>query len=282
MSYLDEVFKQTADEGYFDFARCQRADGSHYGTGGTCRKGDKVGAREVTAAPAEKASRLTQKKIGSLSDEQLKSLIKNPKLRDYQRDRLNQELDKRSSGDSPKSDSAVPKEPKGLFSKGSNVDFVAVEKAAEEWRNKAGLQAFPHTMDWDHDKVHVLTHSFLGGSNKIGEWIGQGSKSPTPAEETLVNMVHRAGALKGRGDDYKLSDNDLKRYVTRDIQLLTGRNQISDSDMKLYYTTDKNGDSVPDTAKFIAKYREMEKTPGFDKLLDAAHTSFSNVGDIIL
>lgn len=114
MSYLDEVFKQTADEGYFDFARCQRADGSHYGTGGTCRKGDKVGAREVTAAPssapAEKASRLTQKKIQSLTDEQLKSLIKNPKLLGYQRDRLNQELDKRSSGDNPKPVStAAPK-----------------------------------------------------------------------------------------------------------------------------------------------------------------------------
>jgi hypothetical protein len=157
-----------------------------------------------------------------------------------------------------------------------------VEKAADEWRKKAGLQAFPGTNDWNHDNVHVLTHSFLGGSNKIGEWIGQGPKSPTPAEETLVNMVHRAGALKGRGDDYKLSDSDLKRYVTRDIQLLTGRNQISDSDMKLYYTTDKDGVSVPDTAKFIAKYREMENTPGFDKLLDAAHRSFSNVGDIIL
>jgi len=130
--------------------------------------------------------------------------------------------------------------------------------------------------------VHVLTHSFLGGSNKIGEWIGQGPKSPTPAEETLVNMVHRAGALKGRGDNYKLSDNDLKKYVTRDIQLLTGRNQISDTDLKKYYTTDKDGVSVPDTAKFITKYREMENTPGFDKLLDAAHRSFTNVGDIIL
>jgi len=174
------------------------------------------------------------------------------------------------------------KETKGLFSKGSNVDLVAVEKAAEKWRQEAGLSASPGTLDWKHDRVHALTHSFLGGANKIGEWIGQGPKSPTPAEETLVNMVHRAGALKGRGDDYKLSDSDLKRYVKRDIQLLTGRNQISDSDRKLYYTTDKDGVSVPDTAKFIAKYREMENTPGFDKLLDAAHKSFSNVGDIIL
>ena len=182
----------------------------------------------------------------------------------------------------PKPVSKKQKAPKGLFSKGSDVDLVKVEKAADKWRKEAGLDASPGTNDWKHDRVHVLTHSFLGGSNKIGEWIGQGPKSPTPAEETLVNMVHRAGALKGRGDDYKLSDNDLKRYITRDIQLLTGRNQISDSDMKLYYTTNKDGVSVPDTAKFIAKYREMENTPGFDKLLDAAHRSFTNVGDIIL
>lgn len=32
-------------EAFVDFARCQRADGSHYGTGGQCRKGREVGAR---------------------------------------------------------------------------------------------------------------------------------------------------------------------------------------------------------------------------------------------
>jgi len=282
MSYLDEVFKQTADEGYFDFARCQRADGSHYGTGGTCRKGDKVGAREVTAAPAEKASRLTQKKIGSLSDEQLKSLIKNPKLLGYQRDRLNQELDKRSSGDSPKSDSAVPKEPKGLFSKGANVDIYELDKKAEKWRQEAGLQAFPLTLDWNHDRVHALVHEFLGGSDKIGNWVGQGPKSPTPAEETLVNLVHRDAALKARGEGVRMDTNDLKRYITRDIQVVTGRNQIPDKDMDKYMTTDKDGVYRPDYDKFIAKYEEMKKTPGFDKLLDAAHSAWSNAGETML
>ena len=33
-----EAFKEAAEEKY-DFATCQRADGSYYGTGGTCRKG---------------------------------------------------------------------------------------------------------------------------------------------------------------------------------------------------------------------------------------------------
>jgi hypothetical protein len=174
-----------------------------------------------------------------------------------------------------------PKEPKGLFSKGSNVDFVAVEKAAEKWRQEAGLSASPGTLDWKHDRVHALTHSFLGGANKIGEWIGQGPKSPTPAEETLVNLVHRDAALKARGEG-RMDTNDLKRYITRDIQVVTGRNQIADKDMDKYMTTAKDGVYRPDYDKFIAKYEEMRNTPGFDKLLDAAHASWSNAGDTML
>ena len=34
---------------HFDFARCQRADGSFYGTGGVCRKGTQTGAKEKEA-----------------------------------------------------------------------------------------------------------------------------------------------------------------------------------------------------------------------------------------
>lgn len=38
----EEKFQEMAVEKY-DFARCQRSDGSFYGTGGTCRKGSPVG-----------------------------------------------------------------------------------------------------------------------------------------------------------------------------------------------------------------------------------------------
>ena len=49
---------------HYDFARCQRPDGSYYGTGGLCRKGTEVGARE------KKTSRKSQvAKIKSLRDE---------------------------------------------------------------------------------------------------------------------------------------------------------------------------------------------------------------------
>ena len=100
MSYLDDVFKQTADGGYFDFARCQRADGSFYGTGGTCRSGDKVGAREVdpskkSAAPVKAAKAKlggvkvgTEKALMALTSSQLKQLREDPRLYDYQKAKI--------------------------------------------------------------------------------------------------------------------------------------------------------------------------------------------------
>jgi hypothetical protein len=169
-------------------------------------------------------------------------------------------------------------EPQGLFTAGENVDIFEVEKKAEKWRQEAGLNAVPGTIDWKHDRVHALTHEFLGGTNEISKWIGHG-KTPTPAEETIVNMVHRAAALKARGDDPRklLDDSTLDNYFRRDINFMSGRGNIPDDVQKLYF--DEKGD--PDVKKFIQKYREMEAKPGFDKLLDASHAAFSNAGDFV-
>ena len=49
-----ENFSEGVMEAVHDFARCQRADGSYYGTGGQCRKGTSTGAKEK-AAPKGKA-----------------------------------------------------------------------------------------------------------------------------------------------------------------------------------------------------------------------------------
>jgi hypothetical protein len=179
----------------------------------------------------------------------------------------------------------IKKKPKGvkksgLYGSDGKIDIQKVEKKAEEWRKEAGIEAWPGTLDWNHDRVHVLVHDFLGGSDKIGKWVGQGPGSPTPAEETLVNMVHRAAALRARGEDPRelLDDSQLKRYISTDIQLLTGRGNIKDADLKLYY----NDKGDPDVNKFIKKYREMEKSEGFDKLLDSAHYMWTNAGEYVL
>ena len=50
-----ESFSESAQDA-LDFARCQRPDGSFYGTGGQCRKGSPTGAKEKEAKAAKSAS----------------------------------------------------------------------------------------------------------------------------------------------------------------------------------------------------------------------------------
>ena len=47
MGYSEEVSREVAD--MLDFSRCERPDGSHYGTSGNCRKGKQVSADEEAA-----------------------------------------------------------------------------------------------------------------------------------------------------------------------------------------------------------------------------------------
>ena len=61
-----ENFSEEALEA-LDFARCQRPDGSFYGTGGTCRKGSPAGAKEKEAPKGRKSS-------GKVSDADAKKL----------------------------------------------------------------------------------------------------------------------------------------------------------------------------------------------------------------
>jgi len=58
---LDVFFSETANEGYMDFARCQRADGSVYGTSGQCRQGKEVGAKEEKPKAKKSAAATEQK-----------------------------------------------------------------------------------------------------------------------------------------------------------------------------------------------------------------------------
>ena len=92
-SYLQEVYSQTADGGYFDFARCQRADGTIYGSPGKCKKGKEIGAKEETPAKKPSADRKMQltAKIKAMSAADLKKVAKDPRLSERQRGKL-QEL----------------------------------------------------------------------------------------------------------------------------------------------------------------------------------------------
>lgn len=58
-----------------NFARCQRPDGTYYGTAGKCRKGTLVGAKVASMADSEKVAKTTPKSKAELRDE-YRSLLK--------------------------------------------------------------------------------------------------------------------------------------------------------------------------------------------------------------
>jgi len=231
---MNNPFGQFSDEtlDFLDFARCQRADGSYYGTVGQCRKGTPVGAKEKP----EKKGR------------------------------------KRSAKGAPSEDA---KQQPGLYTKGKDVDIYDVDQKAEAWRKENGLDAYEGTVDWKHDRVHVLAHEFLGGQNKINEWIGENRKGPSPAEESMINMIHRDAALKARGEG-SLSRKDLETYFERDINFLYGRGNIPDNQLGKYFSGND-----PDVNKFITKFEEIRSKPGYTDLLDASNKVFSNAGEFV-
>ena len=236
MSTLGNINEKALE--LFEFAqRCQRPDGSIYGTAGQCRKGTPV------KGEVKEGGKETKAKKDKVASKEVKGKEESPRS--------------------------------GLFSKGRDVDIFDVDQKADKWRKENGLNGIPNTVDWKHDRVHVLAHEFLGGSNKINEWIGETRKGPSPAEETMVNMIHRESALKARGDK-GLTRNDLEMYFARDINFLKGRNNIPDNQLGKYF----NG-ADPNVDKFIAKYEEIKSRPGYSNLLDASHRAFTNAGEFV-
>jgi hypothetical protein len=57
MAIHDNIFDNFSEEALeaLDFARCQRADGSYYGTSGQCRKGKEAGDRPAEAPKGDRA-----------------------------------------------------------------------------------------------------------------------------------------------------------------------------------------------------------------------------------
>ena len=149
-----ELAYEFSEEGdTFDFARCQRPDGSFYGTAGKCRSGDPVGARKVEAsrraksAPAaRKPAKLGGAKVGSskrlmtLSVSQLKQLREDPRLYKYQQKKIDDIIAKKGAEPSkPKTKTtaaakvARPVDPKVAKKVDKAMAAAPKKTAAQEW-----------------------------------------------------------------------------------------------------------------------------------------------------
>jgi hypothetical protein len=69
-----ENFSEGVMEAVHDFARCQRADGSYYGTSGQCKKGSPAGAKEKEAKAPKKAVPRDSNTKSAAAKEQLRQI----------------------------------------------------------------------------------------------------------------------------------------------------------------------------------------------------------------
>jgi hypothetical protein len=157
---LVEQFYEFSEDGEatFDFARCQRANGTFYGTAGKCRSGNEVGAKEVEAAKSAKGTPAAQKpaklggaKVGSekrllaLSVSQLKQLREDPRLYDYQKKKIDSIIAKKGAEPSkkpsatPAAKAARPVDPKVAKKVDKAMADAPKKTAAQEWVERKRL-----------------------------------------------------------------------------------------------------------------------------------------------
>jgi len=178
-----------------DFARCQRADGSFYGTSGTCRKGTPVGPREMKAL--KKAAASGNKKAKAALD-----VVEGKKTKAQAVKELGGEVTKKS---------APTAKPKGESKKKAKPDlqtqYAGLAKQAQEAMAKG-----------DMDKALRLNQEAMVVMSKIRAREEKGSPEVKQREEKVGKVVE---SLKKTKASNVTSDSD-GAYITEKV----GANEV--------------------------------------------------------
>lgn len=205
MNYLGEVFEQTADGGYFDFARCQRKNGTIYGSPtGTCRKGtlipDEVEVKKTPTGGSQKM-RLTAK-IKAMSSAELQKVVDDPRLSASQRTNISRLIKVRKAEEgSAAAKIARPPDPK-VAAKVNKAMAKKNEEAQKKEREDIANE--------------VMTNKkFKSDKARIAEMVRRG----VPANTDFVALVADAKARRGQ-DEAKQNqiEENKKTQVGRSVQ----------------------------------------------------------------
>jgi len=229
MSYLGEVFKQTANGGYFDFTRCQKSNGQIYGTRGKCRSGTEIGAKEEAAsapkaAPAaQKPAKLGGAKVGSekrlmaLPVSQLQQLRADPRLYDYQKKKIDDVIAKKG-GEAPD----PGRKARDLAADAS----PQVKKKSKNWdaKIKADAEAKKAGERVKHENIAnevMADKKFRSDKARKAEMIRRG----VPADTDFVALVADAKKRRGSSDNsaekrWQADDKSIKEIKARHEEII--------------------------------------------------------------
>jgi len=170
-----ENFSEKALEA-LDFARCQRPDGSFYGTGGTCRKGSPTGAKEKEA-PKGRSKAAPKASVAS----DLKSKMAEVREMDKTAKAANKAADKADKKFQKSKSPADGKEARRL-------DKIA--KSADREANKADKELQRMAKSAKNDKGRAK-------NVKINEALASGNKSRLRSAQAEIQK--RIAALEKKG-----------------------------------------------------------------------------------
>ena len=189
----DSAFENFSEDAQnvLDFARCQRPDGSFYGTGGQCRKGSPTGAKEKTATRTRPKAAIESdmKKLSSSGAMAAKGTA-GVKAREAHA-ALKAELKKPLAG-------AKQKEAKAAKSKASDKAKSSEAQAAGKKARKEMIAA--------RDKEKELR-----AARKTAE-AGDDKKAAAVARRAHIDSKKEMKAAAQRFRDRQTANNDMRRF----------------------------------------------------------------------
>lgn len=194
-------FAESTEE-FLDFGRCQRSDGSFYGTSGQCRKGKETGARKEESAASSRSSK-TQKAIDKASPEQLERLKNHPKVTPAQKKVLDKAIAEKT-----KPESEVGYKPK---SKGSDSGPSKVRQIKDAIREKIGLKREDDIENIGFKDKNEINRMFDDRIQDIYRNTGGG---PGTEKALKRNEESRQKALKSHDANKKFAA-DLKKEMPK-------------------------------------------------------------------
>jgi hypothetical protein len=219
----------------WDFARCQRADGTFYGTRGKCRQGDEVGAKEeiptekleklkdspkVTPEQREKIDKIIQERKGykprERGEDSGRSLVR--KTKDLIREKLGRkrEDDVTNIGFGSKEEIQQAYELR-VRSAERNLKGKELEKRKKEldqWRKHVtsahgSNKKFAEDLKQEMPKNVRLTSDTGSGevvmTARVGKNVVEATFSPKGGFNYRVNESHNKGSVKDRKEQLKVA-----------------------------------------------------------------------------
>lgn len=183
-------FNELAQE-VWDFTRCQRPNGTFYGTAGKCKSGDAVGAKEKAEAKPKKTKAAAA--LEKATPEQLEKLKSHPKVTPAQKAKLDKAIAEKK---------AVPKE-----SAKTNDERIKSLKAEAE-KLKSAFQKHQEKGEWD--KADEVIKKATAINQEISSLSGASEKKPKAKKANAQDLEQRQAEMKRRHGEYREGQNKAK------------------------------------------------------------------------